>query len=87
MITWSEWRLTHEAPGAVVEAAKIIANGNVEAGLEIIAKHTDVWYGRVARWLLEERGELERVAKELEAGLRPRRELIDEVLKGVRGSP
>ena len=77
----------HEAPGAVVEAAKIIANGNAEAGLEIIAKRTDAWYGRVARWLLEDRGELDRIRRELEAGLRPRRELVDEVLKGVRGAP
>lgn len=78
MLTWSEWRLEHEAPAAVVIAAATLGNGNIKEGLRKIARDTSKWPGRVAAWLLEEPHEIERIRREIAAGLWPREQLIRE---------
>lgn len=83
-LTLSEWRLAHELPAAVVLAAGELGRGDYVRGLEMMARRADAWPGRVARWLLEDRRELERVLGELAAGLRPAREYVEEAEAACR---
>ncbi|MGC9210315.1 MAG: hypothetical protein ACP5FT_03530 [Acidilobus sp.] len=85
VLTRTDWELRHEAPGAVVSVAVMIAGswdmGRLREALLTISKTGDGWPQRVALELANDYERLEEIVKELRSGLTVRPELIDEVVK------
>ncbi|MGC9071518.1 MAG: hypothetical protein ACP5HK_02315 [Acidilobus sp.] len=85
VLTRSDWELRHEAPGAVVSVAVLIAGGweidGLRKALLSMSKTGDGWPQRVAFELANDDERLKEVVKELRSGLVVRPGLIDEVIK------
>lgn len=89
MLSRTDWELSKEAPAAVVEAAMRIAGSSslpsLMAVLKSMADSGDSWVSRVAAELSNNVQELSALVKDMEHGLRPRDELVREVLSKVKG--
>ncbi len=95
VLTRTDWELHHEAPGAVVSVAVLLAGSwdfeRVKEVLLYMSKTGDGWPQRVAHELANDNERLAEVMKELRSGLVVRSEIIDEVVKRIppisRGPP
>ncbi|MGC9112415.1 hypothetical protein [Acidilobus sp.] len=89
VLSRTDWELSKEAPAAVVEAAMRIAGSdnlpNLVAVLKSMADSGDSWVSRVAAELSSNVQELSALVKDMKHGLRPREELVREVLGKVKG--
>ncbi len=86
----TDWELHHEAPGAVVSVAVLLAGswdyGRVRETLLNMSKAGDGWPQRLAYELANDEERLREVIKELKSGLVVRPELVDDVIRKVRSS-
>jgi len=77
------WHVRWVVPAALVKAALELGEGNAIQGLHMIAEKGELWMRSLARELLANPQELDRIIQDLEDGLRPDPELVDMIIKKI----
>jgi hypothetical protein len=79
----SYWHVKWIIPAALVQAALELGGGDPVRGLEVIVERGEPWMRNLARELLLDRRELERILADIRDGLRPDPDLVEKILKTI----